>query len=184
MQLCDTIGEVGVDTTKQILWAHSPVVRPEYGDTIVSHAVVMTSLPIEQYEVKDGCAVVSFNVNEGDVLMAKMAGSFVTQRSALYNIEQEIPHWEFYDTRMRNVTSWERRMKQLPVDNFTDEQLRQAYDTLYAQSILPRTLIDKNGRYPSFGPSPEYNVKSMGKLGNKPMFERVYTDFPCMRAAT
>lgn len=164
-----------VDTAKQMVYGKLPVPRPQYGDTIQSYIVLVPNRPMDAFGVQDGVAWAAFDMTDNDELMVKLAGSFVSLAGALNNIEQEIPHWEFYDTRMRNVTAWERRLKSIP-----DTTLFARY---YDAAILPRAVTDRDGRYPMFGKTGQVAQKLLGNLGGKPLTERVYADIPLHRRA-
>lgn len=126
-----------------------------------------------------GKAWAAFDLAGGDELLVKAANSFTGKDGLLYNFEQEIPHWEFNDTRMRNVGAWELRMRRkLFQQTLTPANRQEKLGELFSMSVLPRQISDKNGRYPSFADGSKIMVKSLGKFGNKPLFEKVYGDFP------
>lgn len=164
-----------VDTARQMIYGKLPVARSQYADTIQSYIVLVPNHPMDACGVQDGVAWAAFDMMDKDELMVKMAGSFVSLAGALNNIEQEIPHWEFYDTRMRNVTAWERRLKAI-----RDTTLFARY---YDAAILPRAVTDRDGRYPMFGKTGQIAQKSLGNLGGKPLTERVYADIPLRHRA-
>lgn len=135
--------------------------------------------PMTEYGIKGNKAWVTFDLADNDELLIKTANSFVNKKGLLYNFAQEIPHWEFNDTRMRNVGAWELRMRRkLFRKTLTKDNKQEKLNELYSMSILPRQISDKNGRYPSFGDGSKIMVKSLGKFGNRPIYEKVFGDFP------
>lgn len=129
--------------------------------------------------VSDSTAWAEFDTTDGGELLAKAANSFVDKAGLLYNFAQEIPHWEFNDTRMRCVGAWELRMRRkLFQQTLTPANKAAKLAELFSMSVLPRQISDKNGRYPSFADGSKIMTKSLGMFGNKPIFEKVYGDFP------
>lgn len=142
-----------------------------FGFEFASPASVMT--------VGDSTAWAEFDTTDGGELLVKAANSFVDKAGLLYNFAQEIPHWEFNDTRMRCVGAWELRMRRkLFMQTLTPANKAAKLAELFSMSILPRQISDKNGRYPSFADGSKIMTKSLGMFGNKPIFEKVYGDFP------
>lgn len=60
------------------------------------------------------------------------------------NITQEIPHWEFYDTRCRVVSSWQSKLSRVLVESNDTAAVNKFYGALYRASFLPRAFSDKD----------------------------------------
>jgi predicted alpha-1,2-mannosidase len=186
-------GFVAVDTARNCLYGYNPVHRIYQGwgekAGISGWYAVQFELPIEEYGVNGDVAWVAFDVTDGQELLAKAASSFVDLEGVMNNIAQEIPHWEFYDTRCRVIESWQKKMRRVIIDNGqlamdnscfgkrSKDTVTQFYSALYRASFLPRAFSDKDGRYPSFGGGKEIVRHSLGKIGGKELTQRTYMDF-------
>ena len=95
-------------------------------------------------------AYLEFDVADGEELLVKAATSFVSIEGAQANLQAEIPHWEFDRTLRQLSDIWEQRLAQVEVETPIREEKEKFYGALYRASMLPRTLNDVDGRYPSF----------------------------------
>ncbi len=97
----------------------------------------------------------SFDMDEGEVLMVKGGTSFVSSDHALMNLREEIPHWDFDGVKRQLTAIWERQLGRIYVESPDQDALRKFYGSLYRCSFLPRTFSDVDGSYPSFAASKE-----------------------------
>ena len=171
-------GFVAVDTAKNCIYGYNPVHRiyQGWGEPAGFNGwfAVQFELPIEEFGVQDTVAWVAFDVTEGQEVLVKAASSFVDMKGVMNNIAQEMPHWEFYDTRCRVVEAWQKKMKRVMV---TENEPGAFYGALYRASFLPRAFSDKDGRYPSFAGGKDIVQHSLGKIGGTPIYKRTYMDF-------
>ena len=173
-------GFVAVDTAKNCIYGYNPVHRiyQGWGESagFSGWFVVEFELPITEYGVKDTVAWVAFDVAEGQDVLVKAGSSFVDMEGAFNNIEQEMPHWEFYDTRCRVAEAWLKKFRRVRVDG-EEGAVSQFYGALYRTAFLPRAFSDKDGRYPSFAGGKQVMRHSLGSMGGKAIYQRVYMDF-------
>ncbi len=107
-------------------------------------------------------AYMEFDVTEGEVLVVKSGTSFVSIEGAATNLRTEIPHWDFDLTQRQLSDIWEARLSQLQVETPIREEKEKFYGALYRASMLPRTLNDVDGRYPSFATGTPIRQMSQG----------------------
>lgn len=174
-------GFVAIDTARNAIYGYNPVRRIYQGwgekAGFSGWFVVQFERPIVDCGATDSVAWVSFEVQKGEDLLVKAASSFVDLQGAYNNIAQEMPHWEFCDTRQRTITAWQRRLRQVEVSSADTASVRRFYSALYRTSFLPRAFSDKDGRYPSFAGAREVKKHFLGEIGGKPLYRRAYMDF-------
>lgn len=83
-------------------------------------------------------------------ILIKAASSFTDMEGAKRNLEAEIPHWDFEQTRRELTAIWEERLAQIHIETTDTVDKQQFYGALYRASFLPHTFNDIDGRYPSF----------------------------------
>lgn len=83
-------------------------------------------------------------------LLVKAASSFTSIEAAEANLQAEIPHWNFDQTRQELTAIWERQLGKISVSGGNETDLRKFYGALYRSSFLPREMNDADGSYPSF----------------------------------
>lgn len=82
--------------------------------------------------------------------MVKAASSFTDRKGAERNLQQEIPHWSFDQTRKELTAIWEKHLSAIEVETPDQEAKEKFYGAFYRASFLPRTFNDVDGRYPAF----------------------------------
>ena len=91
-------------------------------------------------------AALSFNPNEGNELMVRVAISPVDINGARKNMQAEAQSWDFnYYTRQAHDT-WQRELSRIDIDG-SDEQKTIFYTGLYHVLMQPNTMSDVDGRY-------------------------------------
>ena len=175
-------GFVSVDKEKNCIYGYNPVHRiyQGWGEKAGFNGwfAVEFEDPIVEYGVDGAVAWVAFDVNKGDEINVKAASSFVDMKGVYNNIAQEIPHWEFNDTRCRNIDKWKSRFKEVMVESADSALVEKFYGALYRASFLPRAISDKDGRYPSFNGGKKIKQNYWGKIGNSPIYGKSFSDFP------
>ena len=82
--------------------------------------------------------------------MVKVGSSFTDMKGALNNLDAEIPHWNFEQTKKQLEQCWQNQLSKLNVQGGSKEDKEKFYGALYRSSFLPRVFNDVDGRYPSF----------------------------------
>ncbi len=91
-------------------------------------------------------AALSFNPNEGNELMVRVAISPVDINGARKNMQAEAQSWDFnYYTRQAHDT-WQRELSRIDIEG-TEEQKTIFYTGLYHVLMQPNTMSDVDGRY-------------------------------------
>ena len=175
-------GFVAVDKEKNCIYGYNPVHRiyQGWGEKAGFNGwfAIEFEDPIVEYGVDGSVAWVAFDVNKGDEINVKASSSFVDMKGVYNNIAQEIPHWEFNDTRCRNIDKWKSRFKEVMVESADSALVEKFYGALYRASFLPRAISDKDGRYPSFNGGKKIKQNYWGKIGNSPIYGKSFSDFP------
>jgi len=83
-------------------------------------------------------------------MLVKAASSFTSFEAAEANLQAEIPHWNFEQTRQELTAIWERQLSQITVETASNADKRKFYGALYRSSFLPHALNDADGSYPAF----------------------------------
>jgi len=91
-------------------------------------------------------AYFDFDTVAGESICLKLALSAVSTDGARQNLEAEIPHWDFEQTRREARLAWERELGKVEIDA---EQSRRTifYTALYHSLLSPIEYMDHNGRY-------------------------------------
>ncbi|QMW05519.1 GH92 family glycosyl hydrolase [Spirosoma foliorum] len=87
-----------------------------------------------------------FDTNEGEKIKLKMALSPVSQENALANMQAEIPHWDFDQTKARAQADWNKELNKIQIDASETDKVN-FYTSLYHSFINPTTYMDVNGQY-------------------------------------
>jgi predicted alpha-1,2-mannosidase len=104
----------------------------------------------EQQNENDIGAYVTFSLSAGEVLKMKMGTSFTSIDNARKNLETEIPHWNFEQTRQELEATWNEMLGQIEVEGGSQDDLTKFYTAMYHSLIHPRLFSDVNGEYPEF----------------------------------
>ena len=179
-------GWLKVDTVRNIVYGCNPIHRQLNaqgekaginGYFIVAFQDQISSWGIDTVDSVQ-YAWVAFDVARNEELLVKASTSFVDLKGAWNNMQEEIPHWEFYDTRCRIAESWIRRLSRIDVESSDAEAVNKFYSAIYRNSFLPRAFSDKDGRFPTFAHEDSVMVYSFGKIGGKAIYRRTYMDYP------
>jgi len=99
---------------------------------------------------KDLGAYLSFKVNKGDILLAKIGTSFTSIDQARKNMEDEIPAFDFEITQNDLKRNWNKILSKIKVESDDKEELVGFYTAMYHSFQVPRTYNDASGTYPRF----------------------------------
>lgn len=92
-------------------------------------------------------AVLFFNLEEGDELLAKVGISPVDNKGAQNNLLVENSDWDFDKTRNEAKLDWGNQLYKINVQGDSEDEKTKFYTSLYHTSISPYTFSDADGRY-------------------------------------
>jgi len=92
-------------------------------------------------------AYFTFNTNDNEKIKVKMALSSVSTRGAIKNMEAEISHWDFDQTRKETQDKWNRELSKIVAETESPEQKETFYTALYHTMLSPIIYEDVDGRY-------------------------------------
>lgn len=159
-------GYVSVDTLRREITGVNPVHRIYAGwgrpAGFCGYFVLRYASPLVSYVMADdGRSVVLEFAPGDDALLFKAGTSFTSIDAARENLDYEIAHWDFEQTRSELASIWEKALSVIEVKTDDADLRSRFYNSLWRSSLLPRTFSDVSGSYPSFG-SPE--LKDDGSL--------------------
>lgn len=92
-------------------------------------------------------AILEFDDDSGDVLMAKVGISAVDYEGAANNVQTEIPDWDFDRVRGEAKTRWQQQLSKITVNGGSQDDRTIFYTALYHTSISPVLFTDCDNRY-------------------------------------
>jgi predicted alpha-1,2-mannosidase len=107
---------------------------------------------VRQQTGADGApgAYLSFNLQAGEVIQAKVGTSFTSVEEARRNLEAEIPDWDYQRVENEAHASWSRELEKIQITEEDATKRSIFYTALYHACLLPRTASDISGSYPRF----------------------------------
>jgi len=91
-------------------------------------------------------AWVSLPVQAGEVVLVKASISFISVEQARYNMQAEIPGWDFDGVRQQARSQWNQLLSMVQVEGGTDKDKIRFYTALYHALLLPR-VSSEYGKY-------------------------------------
>ncbi len=182
-------GYVKIDPKKNEIYGYNPVHRIYQGSEqsagFNGYFVVRFNKPLQKY----GCffqmedhkgekelggkpdigAYAKFDINEGDVVLAKVGTSFTSIDEARANLDAEIPHWKFDKTKAESEKIWNDVLNSIQLKGGKQEDYIKFYTAIYHSMLYPRTFSDVSGTYPAFDGN-----KTTEKIGKGHVY---YDDF-------
>ncbi len=107
-------------------------------------------------------AWIRFHVEKGEQVLVKMASSFCNIDGAIKNLEEELPGWNFDETKHLLKNIWQQHLSKVEVESDDISLLRKFYTALYHCSFLPHAFNDVDGQYPIFAQKTD-NVSKIDK---------------------
>ena len=92
-------------------------------------------------------AILSFDIEDGEEVLAKVGISFVDYQGAKNNLENEIPDWNFDTVRNNAHETWKSHLNKIQVEGGTEDEKTIFYTSLYHASLSPYLFSDVDGRY-------------------------------------
>jgi predicted alpha-1,2-mannosidase len=96
-------------------------------------------------------AFLYFDGPSSDTILVKVGISFVSAAKARYNVDQEIPGWDFDGVVAKACASWEQLLQRIQIDG-TAEQKTMFYTALYHVMLMPVEKTGDNPRWQSAAP--------------------------------
>ncbi|MCK7589771.1 GH92 family glycosyl hydrolase [Subsaxibacter sp. CAU 1640] len=92
-------------------------------------------------------AYFNFDTQGGEQIKLKFALSSVSSAGAMKNLEAEIPHWDFNQTKEETKAKWNQELSKLEVETLTDADKVTFYTALYHTNLSPIIYEDVDGQY-------------------------------------
>ncbi|MBF03183.1 MAG: sugar hydrolase [Flavobacterium sp.] len=87
-----------------------------------------------------------FNTEANEKIKIKFALSPVSQKNAVQNLIEEIPHWDFEKIKKQTQDSWNQELNKIQIDATPDDKTN-FYTAMYHTFITPTVYEDRNGEY-------------------------------------
>ena len=87
-----------------------------------------------------------FDTEVNEKIKIKFALSPVSQKNAIANMQNEIPHWNFEKVKQQTQENWNNELNKIVIDASNDNKIN-FYTAMYHAFISPTTYMDANGEY-------------------------------------
>lgn len=91
-----------------------------------------------------------FTTTKGEQILVKIGISAVSIEGARKNLDAEISHWNFDQTRNEAKASWNKELSKITIKPLDDNQNKIFYTMLYQSMLAPTLFSDVDGKY--YGP--------------------------------
>ncbi|WP_343688341.1 GH92 family glycosyl hydrolase [Chitinophaga sp.] len=113
-------------------------------------------------------AIAYFDGAEGDTVQVKIGISFISEEKARYNLDHEIPGWQFADVQKATEQKWEKLLNRIEIaPSATKEQHIMFYTGLYHTMLMP---VDRTGENPLW-------------ISNEPYYDDFYAIWDTFRSS-
>ncbi|KGO85287.1 hypothetical protein Q765_16830 [Flavobacterium rivuli WB 3.3-2 = DSM 21788] len=122
----------------------------EFSQPIIKNQVTDNGNLYQNVTIINGTAlkaILDFDTANADVLV-KVGISATSVENARFNVQAEIPAWDFNATVNAADTAWEKELSKIKIEG-TPDQKTIFYTALYHTFIQPNQISDVNGDYPS-----------------------------------
>jgi predicted alpha-1,2-mannosidase len=92
-------------------------------------------------------AVLTFDIQKGEQVLAKVGISAVDNLGAKQNLEKEIPAWDFDGVKKAAHGLWQQELSKIDISGGTTDEKTIFYTSLYHTSISPNLFTDVDYRY-------------------------------------
>lgn len=92
-------------------------------------------------------AYFDFDTAENEEILVKFALSNTSTAGALQNLETEIPHWNFEQTKKETQQKWENELSKITVETINENDKKTFYTALYHTMMSPVVYEDTDGKY-------------------------------------
>ena len=95
-------------------------------------------------------AYISFMVEKGEMIEAKIGTSFTSIEQARKNLEAETKDLDFAEAKENLKDNWEKLLSKVKVEGTNNDDKVKFYTAMYHSYLQPRTFNDVDGTYVSF----------------------------------
>lgn len=131
--------------------------------TVFFKVVLNSTITSLEHDKETGNYMVVLDEHQNNVLM-KVGISYTSIANASINIESELPHWNFNETRDSAKQEWNGLLQRIEVEGGSDQDQRRFYTDLWHALQGRRIISDYNGAYPD-------NTGNDFKVGQLPLDE-------------
>lgn len=101
------------------------------------------SRPVDDFSMIDGkYGRASFRTAEGEQISVKVALSYKSMDGAAKNMEDELPGWNFEETRAKARKAWNAELSRINIETDDDRQKTIFYTSLFHSMIYPSIFSD------------------------------------------
>lgn len=130
----------------------------------------------EQFEGSNGGIFLKINTQKEQMVLMKVAISYVSEEQARINLESELPHWDFDRVVNESAEDWNTWLSKIMVEGGTTDQQSRFYTDLWHALLGRRIVSDVNGKYLDMtGDEPRTGQIPTGPDG-KPLFNHYNSD--------
>ncbi len=95
-------------------------------------------------------AFVTFNTEDQEAVLIKVAISYVSIEGARKNLRAELPHWNFEKVKTKARETWNNELSRIKIDGATDAQKEIFYTAMYHSLLAQYISQDVDGKYAGF----------------------------------
>ena len=92
-------------------------------------------------------AVFTFETDYGEAVMLKIGISAVSVEGAKKNLEKELNHWNFEQTKEDAKNKWNKALSKIVIESSNIDKKTIFYTALYHSLLNPNTFMDVDGQY-------------------------------------
>jgi predicted alpha-1,2-mannosidase len=92
-------------------------------------------------------AYFNFSTEQGEQLLVKFALSGMSTEGAMKNLQSEIPHWNFDQTKSESQNKWNTELSKIEVETVSPMEKVVFYTALYHTMLSPVVFEDVDGNY-------------------------------------
>ncbi len=141
------------------------------------HFAVELNRPIgDIVKGKNGNYLITFDKAISEATLMKVAISYTSAENAQYNLDHELPHWDFDQVIQESKEQWNELLGRIDIKGGNEQEQRRFYTDLWKALQGRRIISDANGAYPD-------NTGETFRIGqipldrdNQPMFNHYNSD--------
>ena len=130
---------------KQYIYFYAVFSKPLQGVDLVVDGIKKVQL--QEASGRDIKALLHYQTEENEQILVKVGVSAVDIEGARQNVLQEIPHWDFSQTKELAKKTWNRELSKIQVESRDIEQKKVFYTSMYHSLLAPNIFMDVDGRY-------------------------------------